>query len=379
MVRAVALAFVIALTACGHAPTPPPREFLGERVPATCAHDESSEACIEWWLDHLVVTLFGFRRYEDPAIERYVTEVGTRLVRATGDRHRWRFRVLDDPSVQAFVFTGRTVYLHRGTLAILRSEAELAAVLAHELGHLRGGHGREQFEELGRDLPRTEIEKSMQHQYARDDEIQADEAAVILMRRAGYDPRAVESMLRALAGTTRYDAEEDPASVHPWWPERIARVQAIASAGGELGEARYQARTASLIVGPDPRLVALVGTTVVFGSARAALELPPIAGGTVGDGAVDVVLAGGGKARISIVHAELAKLMAAMASDAKRPLEVHHEVGRDAITISVTGSPDDAGVAHGLREAIRAARPAELARLIPTRVDLRAPRRLWSR
>lgn len=370
MVRVVALA--LALIACGHAPKP--RDFLGERVPTRCAHDEDTEECTGWWMDQLMV-LLGQRSYDDPAVARYVSSVGNRLARAAKDRRPWKFRVLDDASVQAFVIMGSVVYIHRGTLAILRSEAELAAVLAHEMGHLRGGHAKETWDELGREVQRSELEKSMQHRYERDDEIQADETAVLLLGRAGYDPHAVEAMLRAIAGTT--PAEQHPDDVHPWWPERIARAQAIAARTGELGVDRYRSGVASLIVGADPRRIQLLGHAIVFASASAALDLPAFEDPVVDEDSLTITLPDGGKARLVTVSADFAKLLAAQAEDDKRVLEIHHESGREAIAISVTGTPNAAAMARAMRGAMREPRPAELARLSPTRVDLTAPRRIW--
>ncbi len=374
MVRAVALA--LALIACGHSQKP--RDFLGERVPTQCAHDEETEECTGWWMDQLMV-LLGQRSYDDPAVARYVTAVGNRLARAAGDRRPWKFRVLDDASVQAFVIMGSVVYIHRGTLAILRSEAELAAVLAHEMGHLRGGHSKEKWDDISRSaMGRSELEKSMQHAYDRDDEIQADETAVLLLGRAGYDPHAVEAMLRAIAGTTTRE-DPHPDDVHPWWPERIARAQAITAGRGELGEERYRNGVASLIVGADPRRIQLQGHAIVFASASAALDLPAFENPVLDEDSLTITLSDGGKARLFTVNADFAKLLAAQAEDAKRVLEIHHERGREAIAISVTGTPNAASMARAMRGAMREPRPAELARLSPTRVDLRAPRRIWQR
>lgn len=384
MARALALA-VAGLIACGAAPKTPPKstDFLGEQIPKNCRHEEETEECVGFWLDG-VLRLLGQRTYDDAAIARYVSSVGNRLARAARDHRPWKFRVLDDPEVQAFVILGSTVYIYRGTLAILRSEAELAAVLAHEMGHLRGGHSREKWDELSRSVERSQIEQSMQHKYERDDEIQADETAVLLLVRAGYDPRAVETMLRAIGGTTRYDAEEDPDAVHPWWPERIARTQAAVRAsrelmttGGERGEDRYRTRVASLIVGPDPRRISLLGHTVVFATTNAALDLPPFERSELDEDTLELTFPDGGKVRLMAASSELAQLMAAMAKDDKRVLEVHHENGREAITISVTDTPHAADLARALRGSIREPRPAELARLTPTRVDLSAPRKLW--
>jgi predicted Zn-dependent protease len=252
-------------------------------------------------------------------------------------------------------------------------------VLAHEMGHLRGGHARERFDELDRDVARSEIEQTLQNRYARDDEIQADEHAVLLLARAGYDSRAVITMLQALAGTTDYDDEEDPDDVHPWWPERIARAQILVSAStGELGSERYRARVRSLIVGDDPRLIALVGNAVVFGRAHVAIDLPPHKGVHLRSSSIELTLLDGATADLGIMNVELVKLFAGDKSPSTESATETFIAGTEAVTLSVTRTKDAAVRARALKAALRAPRADELAQLVPVRVDLAAPRRLWS-
>ena len=75
--------------------------------------------------------------YEDQAIQDYVNSVGQRVARNSDMPDlQWHFTVLDDSSVNAFTTGGGYVYVHRGLLAYLNSEAELAAVLGHEETHV---------------------------------------------------------------------------------------------------------------------------------------------------------------------------------------------------------------------------------------------------
>ncbi|HEV2666790.1 MAG TPA: M48 family metallopeptidase [Blastocatellia bacterium] len=84
------------------------------------------------------------RLVEDRSINEYVNSVGQRLARASGRPNiPWRFYVVDDKSINAFATLGGRVYVHTGLLAATESEAQLASVLGHEIGHIVGRHGLE--------------------------------------------------------------------------------------------------------------------------------------------------------------------------------------------------------------------------------------------
>lgn len=82
-----------------------------------------------------------YRALANPVVQAYVDGIGQKLARAS---HRanleWHFTVLDSPEVNAFALPGGYVYITRGILAYLDSEAELAGVLGHEIGHVTARH-----------------------------------------------------------------------------------------------------------------------------------------------------------------------------------------------------------------------------------------------
>jgi predicted Zn-dependent protease len=86
-----------------------------------------------------IIRFFGL--YEDQAVQDYVQQVGTRVAK-NSHLADWNFKfyVLDDDSVNAFTTGGEYIYVHRGLLTHLNSEAELASVLGHEIGHVTARH-----------------------------------------------------------------------------------------------------------------------------------------------------------------------------------------------------------------------------------------------
>ncbi|MEE8595559.1 MAG: M48 family metalloprotease, partial [Gemmatimonadota bacterium] len=83
---------------------------------------------------------------DDAELQAYVEGVGLALA-AVSERPDlpWSFRVVDDPVVNAFALPGGPVYVTRGILALFSSEAEMAAVLGHEIGHITARHSVEQI------------------------------------------------------------------------------------------------------------------------------------------------------------------------------------------------------------------------------------------
>ena len=375
MGRTAVLALALALAACAKRPP----VVLGERMPSGCTKDTRSERCIGWLFDRMLMAV-AFKPYREPTIQDYVEEIGARLAAANGAKRKWTFRVLDDGDPQAYAGFNATIYISRGALAILRDEAELAAVLAHEMGHSMAGHLREDLTELFRDVGETAVQRWRELRYARDDEIQADELAVVYLARAGYDVHAVERMLRALGGYENDDDEDASDDRHPIWRERVLRVASLAVRypEGQRHVARYNARVAPLVVGDDPRTVALIGETALFAHAKLALDLPRGTTSFVFRGMAILAIPGEVVATAQLIDRKLAT---DVASD-----ESHTEVrfaGDTALAITVV--KDDAGkydhvkMAKSLLAATRVARDDELARLHPMRFDPTMPRAYWSR
>src|SRR5690606_11933024 len=92
---------------------------------------------------------------EDQALQDYVHAVGSKMALASERPDLpWQFRVVDDPTPNAFAAPGGFIYVTRGMLALMDSEAELASVLGHEIGHVTARHSvtmlsRQQLAQLG--------------------------------------------------------------------------------------------------------------------------------------------------------------------------------------------------------------------------------------
>ncbi|MBK8998255.1 MAG: M48 family metallopeptidase [Myxococcales bacterium] len=221
---------------CSRPATPPPA------VPQPSAERVSGQL-----LSELLLGSHG--PLEDPELTAYVRRVGARVARAVGRRDEtWRVELSDDPKPLAHALPGGTLLVSRGALAYLSSEAELAAILAHELAHAAHGHT-----ELGKTaLPaHATLGAARQSALDADEERQADALAVRYVARAGYDPKAVGRALAALGRAVVLECQrelerDDCASAHdaddphPARPARQARVALVAGdGGGEVGRERY--------------------------------------------------------------------------------------------------------------------------------------------
>jgi len=212
-----------------------------------------------------------YRRYDDPALQRYVAAVGRRLA---AHSHRsglvYRFTVLDSPDVNAFALPGGYIYIFRGLLAYLNSEAQLASILGHEIGHVTARHAVRQYTArqaagIGLTLGRILVPQlrnagaenlyqllggALISGYGREHELEADRLGAEYMARSGYDPRAMIEVLEVLkdqegfaAARARAEGRRPRAyhglfATHPNNDTRLRKVIAEARALGVRGPRR---------------------------------------------------------------------------------------------------------------------------------------------
>ena len=165
---------------------------------------------------------------ENPALQAYVDQIGQRLATLSHRPHlQWHFTVVDSPEVNAFALPGGYVYITRGILAYLNSEAELAGVLAHEMGHVTARHGVRQQSTAtavglgamlgsilvpglnnqgGATLLQT-LAQAWTAGYGREHELQSDRLGAQYIARAGYAPQAMIDLIGILKNQEEFDAE----------------------------------------------------------------------------------------------------------------------------------------------------------------------------
>ena len=218
--------------------------------------------------------------YDDPKLQAYVDSIG-QLLAANSEKPQlpWSFQVVDDPVVNAFALPGGFIFMTRGILSHFNSEAEMAAVLGHEIGHVTARHSAEQISRaqvatvgvgVGSILS-SEIFKYRDVlgaslgllflKFGRDDERQADDLGFRYMGRVNYNQREMVDvfvMLGRVSQASGGGSVPNWLSTHPDPGEREERIeQAIAeegnSAGGRVARDPYLRRIASLEYGDNPR------------------------------------------------------------------------------------------------------------------------------
>lgn len=204
----------------------------------------------------------------DSLWQDYLNEVGQRIVRVC-DRNdiEYHFRVIESDQINAFAAPGGFIYFYTGLLREMGSEAEMAAVMAHEISHVVARHGVKRLQTalgvalayelaFGGDGAGQATEAAIGigmgllfSGYSRDAEREADHFGIHYMRKAGYDPNGALGMFEVLAslgGRGEPNVFEQLSSSHPATQERIAnaRVQIAEmqplSSNLEQGTVRYQ-------------------------------------------------------------------------------------------------------------------------------------------
>lgn len=217
---------------------------------------------------------------DDPALQQYVSQLGLAMAR-TSERPDlpWQFGVVDDPTPNAFALPGGFIYVTRGLLGLMNSEAELASVLGHEIGHVTARHSvsmisRAQLATIGLgvgmilmpDLARFgELAggglQLLFLSYGRDAERQADDLGFKYAYQHGYDVRDMVNVFGQLERAGEAAGQSPlPAwlSSHPFPAERMQRIgEKIAElpqpVGGQRGTEAYMARIDGLVYGANPR------------------------------------------------------------------------------------------------------------------------------
>ena len=228
-----------------------------------------------------LVSAFG-GLYDDPALQRYVASLGRRLQQSSEQPEPpFTFVILDSPGANAFALPGGYIHVTRGLMALANDEAELAGVIAHEIGHVTARHGSERYSHgvvagLGAALLGAVIDSetvtdfaqlaagAYVQGYSRSQELEADMLGVRYLSRSGFDATAMSSFLetmgadsalaREMAGARGEGATGGLFASHPRTADRVRKAAEAAKAlfGGNRGRDTYLRRIDGMIYGDSP-------------------------------------------------------------------------------------------------------------------------------
>jgi len=229
--------------------------------------------------------------YDDPELQVFVQQVGERLARKS---HRnnliYRFTVLDSDEVNAFALPGGYIYITRGLMAYLNSEAELAAVLGHESGHVTARHSVRQYSatqmaNIGATLGAIFIPgmnnaaanqlvnifgTALLRGYGREHELEADRLGAEYLATTGYEPEAMLDVIGVLKNQEIFESQRAKAegrepriyhgvfSTHPDNDTRLQEVVGLADAlktsgTSYVGKEVFLEQLDGVVFGDSPR------------------------------------------------------------------------------------------------------------------------------
>ena len=270
--------------------------------------------------------------YNNPAVQAYVNDLGQRLAALSHREHlQWHFTVLDSPDINAFALPGGYVYVTRGIMAFMESEADLAGVIGHEIGHVTARHGAQRATSqqtaglgvfaatllgavlesqgvsgagrLAGDLSQT-VAAGYIASYGREQELQADSLGAEYLSRTAYDPRNMIDVIKVLKDQERFAADMAKAegraapaqanwlASHPSNDQRLVQISDLASSYtgkyNDEGRARYQKILQGMAFGEGAEQGLVRGRNFYHGPLGFALTAP--AGWKIQNGAEQLAL-----------------------------------------------------------------------------------------
>lgn len=268
---------------------------------------------------HLQV-LQEYGLYDNPAVQRYVNALGQKLAAQSHRSHlTWHFTVLDSPEINAFALPGGYVYVTRGIMAYMDSEADLAGVIGHEIGHVSARHGAQRATSqqnaglgvfaaqiLGAVLEGQGVVGAGQlagqvsqtvaagyiASYGREQELQADGLGAEYLARNHYNPHHMVDVITVLKNQELFAADlaktqgraapkqGDWLASHPSNDQRLANIQALATqyrsqgAYADEGRERYLQVVQGMAFGDSPSQGLVRGQNFYHSALGIALTAP---------------------------------------------------------------------------------------------------------
>ncbi|MFV3075186.1 M48 family metalloprotease [Niveispirillum fermenti] len=246
------------LAACSTNPVTGDRQFTALMPP-------EQEAAIGAQQHPEMLKEFG-GRYEDAKLQAYVDRLGQQLAARTEvPGTRYTFTVLDSPIVNAFALPGGYVYVSRGLMALANSEAELAGVVGHEIGHVTARHSADRYgrgvlaqggallagillgQQAGQ-VAQSGAQVALAG-FSRSQELQADNLGIRYMTAAGYDPREMAGFLSSMGRHAQLEAllagqpgRADQFSYLQTHPPTGDRAERATAAAAQMGGANLLVR-----------------------------------------------------------------------------------------------------------------------------------------
>ena len=208
-----------------------------------------------------LVAIFGL--YDNPDMVRYINLVGNTVAQRAPRQIPYRFGILNTEVITALSLPGGYVFITRGALANMHSEAELAGTLAHEVAHVDQRHLEKEIRSKGTldfiktetaqfnqtqlgTLASTSVTGALTQQYSRDKESDADRLGVEFAAKAGYQPAGLRTFLTFLSLAPKTPENNRQLSMwgstHPPFPERITSLTTLEArfpANGQLLADRF--------------------------------------------------------------------------------------------------------------------------------------------
>lgn len=238
-----------------------------------------------------------FGVYQDAAVTKYVTLVGTLLAQASERPDlKWEFIVLDTDGVNAFAAPGGIVHITRGALGLIKSEAELAGVLGHEVEHIAQEHTIKAITQSKRVRLASDVatgsgewvkaladatyDNIVEKGFDRGQENDADEKGIRLANKVGYNPSGLSNFLTKLMERNKSETERNGLfASHPETESRVERlgrqIQSEKLGATAMGQPRYAAAI-TFDVKPIAEIAAVAaGTKGVAGGSSKPSESEP--------------------------------------------------------------------------------------------------------
>ncbi|HEY9596873.1 MAG TPA: M48 family metallopeptidase [Cyanophyceae cyanobacterium] len=187
--------------------------------------------------------------YRNSEINRYVDQIGQRLAKKSSRPDiPYTFQVVNDKGINAFATMGGYVYVNTGLIAAADNEAQLASVIGHEIGHIARRHAIQQMRQLaiaqglataaGLDrstLVNLGVDLALRRPNSRQDELEADQVGLQMLKEAGYAPSAMVAFMEKLL--KQGGSVPTFLSTHPATSDRIQALnQAINPSQANVGD-----------------------------------------------------------------------------------------------------------------------------------------------